>query len=451
MKSPINRCRLVQKTRSIPETVNVDRDQYRKRYRRHERNQDRDREFCDEKLAKVEIEKDLIAMKEQYLGTTKPKKRVIIKPSEKFCFSFDREKSEDTSKGEDMNVHEAQLLFGRGFRAGMDHHEQRAKYMNVDKHWKEKKLKEMNERDWRIFKEDFNISFKGTKIPLPMRNWEESIPLGLQQRDVIGIAETGSGKTVAFLLPMLAYISRLPPMSEENHMEDETVKFARYLGFRVTSVIGGESIEKQGLKLSQGCEIVIATPGRLLDCIERRATMPCGVEKLAKKYLRNPVVVTIGNAEKVTDSVSQQVIMIKESEKFSKLKKLIDELGDDKTSIVFANTQNKADSIVKNLEMLARFRVTTFHGGKSQELRKISLEGFRSKRFNILVVTNVMACGIDVPHVAHVINYDMPNEIEIYTHRIGRKGRAGKRGVATTFFLNSRGYKYVLQSEAEAC
>ncbi|MFQ6627942.1 hypothetical protein Gotur_007756, partial [Gossypium turneri] len=567
-----------------------DRERQRERDRESERrNREREREeeakarerARSEKLAEREREKELEeleAIKEQYLGSKKPKKRVI-KPSEKFRFSFDWENTEDTSRDMNslyQNPHEAQLLFGRGFRAGMDRREQKklaAKNekemreeirkkdgveekpeeaaaqklkeeaantydtfdMRVDKHWSDKKLEEMTERDWRIFREDFNISYKGSKIPRPMRSWSESkltaellkavervgykkpspiqmaaIPLGLQQRDVIGIAETGSGKTAAFVLPMLAYISRLPPMSEENEaegpyavvmaptrelaqqIEDETMKFAHYLGIKVVSIVGGQSIEEQGFRIRQGCEVVIATPGRLLDCLERRyavlnqcnyvvldeadrmidmgfepqvvgvldampssnlkpenedeeldekriyrttymfsATMPPAVERLARKYLRNPVVVTIGTAGKATDLISQHVMMVKESEKFPRLQKLLDELGD-KTAIVFVNTKKNADTISKNLDKFG-YKVTTLHGGRSQEQREISLEGFRAKRFNVLVATDVAGRGIDIPDVAHVINYDMPGNIEMYTHRIGRTGRAGKTGVATTF------------------
>ncbi|XP_039144762.1 DEAD-box ATP-dependent RNA helicase 21 isoform X2 [Dioscorea cayenensis subsp. rotundata] len=343
-----------------------DRDRDRDTDRRGGGGRDREREREDEarsrerarveKQAEREKEKELESIKEQYLGSKKPKKRVI-KPSEKFRFSFDWENTEDTSR--DMNVlyqnpHEARPLFGRGFRAGMDRREQKklaarnekeiraeirkkegveerpeeaaaqrqkeaaadlydAFDMRVDRHWSEKKLEEMTERDWRIFREDYNISYKGSKLPRPMRNWPESklspellkaveragykspspiqmaaIPLGLQQRDVIGIAETGSGKTAAFVLPMLTYITRLPPMNEDNEaegpyavvmaptrelaqqIEEETVKFAHYLGIKVVSIVGGQSIEEQGFKLRQGCEVVIATPGRLLDCLERR-------------------------------------------------------------------------------------------------------------------------------------------------------------------------------------
>ena len=564
-----------------------DRDRDRDRDRR---NRDREREEETksrerarvEKLAEREREKELDSIKEQYLGSKKPKKRVI-RPSDKFRFSFDWENTEDTSR--DMNAlyqnpHEAQPLFGRGFRAGVDRREQKKlaakneketreeirrkdgveerpeeaaaqklkeqaaeKYgnldMRVDRHWSDKKLEEMRERDWRIFREDFSISFKGSKIPSPMRTWDESklsrellkavekagykkpspiqmaaIPLGLQQRDVIGIAETGSGKTAAFVLPMLSYITRLPPMNEENEaegpyavvmaptrelaqqIEEETNKFAKHLGIKVVSIVGGQSIEEQGFRIRQGCEVVIATPGRLIDCLERRyavlnqcnyvvldeadrmidmgfepqvmgvldampssnlkpenedeeldekriyrttymfsATMPPAVERLARKYLRNPVVVTIGTAGKTTDLISQHVMMVKESEKFSRLQRLLDELGD-RTAIVFVNTRKNADNVAKNLDK-AGYRVTTLHGGKSQEQREISLEGFRTKRYNVLVATDVAGRGIDIPDVAHVINFDMPGSIDMYTHRIGRTGRAGKTGVATTFLTLS--------------
>ncbi|CAA3006038.1 DEAD-box ATP-dependent RNA helicase 21-like [Olea europaea var. sylvestris] len=570
-----------------------DRDRERERERERERDRDVERRNREkereeeqkarerarlEKLAEREREVELAAIKEQYLGSKKPKKRVI-KPSEKFRFSFDWENTEDTSRDMNslyQNPHEARLLFGRGLRAGMDRREQKklaAKNdkeireevrkkegveetreeaaaqkkkekaadlydtfdMRVDRHWSEKKLEEMTERDWRIFREDFNISYKGSKIPRPMRSWIESrlspellkaveragyktpspiqmaaIPLGLQQRDVIGVAETGSGKTAAFVLPMLTYITRLPPMTEENEaegpyavvmaptrelaqqIEDETVKFAHYLGMKVVSIVGGQSIEEQGFRIRQGCEVVIATPGRLLDCLERRyavlnqchyvvldeadrmidmgfepqvmgvldampssnlkpeneeeeldenkiyrttymfsATMPPAVERLARKYLRNPVVVTIGTAGKTTDLITQHVIMMKENDKPGRLRKLLDDLGD-KTAIVFVNTKKVADTVAKNLDKDG-YRVTTLHGGKSQEQREISLEGFRTKRYNVLVATDVAGRGIDIPDVAHVLNYNMPGSIEAYTHRIGRTGRAGKTGVATTF------------------
>ncbi|KAI3914535.1 hypothetical protein MKW92_038722 [Papaver armeniacum] len=465
-----------------------------------EENRHRKRSRSDSEIKQVEKQKDdeqhskdLAAIKEQYMGTTKQKKRVM-KPSDKFLVLFDWEISGRYFK--DMNVlyqnpHEAQLLFGRGFRAGIDRREQKKKLaddlydMKMDRHWSDKKVEDMTERDWRIFKEDYNISYKGSKIPKPMRNWHESnlistellraveklgyktpspiqmaaIPLGLQQRDVIAIAETGSGKTAAFVLPMLEYISRLPRITKENadqgpyavvlapsrelaqQIEVETVKLARYTGIRVVSIVGGHSYEEQASKVSKGCEIVIATPGprcnyvvldeadRMIDMDEEldskriyrttymfSATMPPAVERLARKYLRNPVVVNIGTATKL---IMQNVIMIKDSEKFTRLQILLSELND-KTAIVFTNTKQSSNSVYKNLDNKG-YRVTVLHGGMSQEQREISLE-------------DVAGRGIDIKKdVAHVINYDMPASIEKYTHRIGRTGRAGKTGVATTF------------------
>ncbi|GER36118.1 DEAD-box ATP-dependent RNA helicase [Striga asiatica] len=274
-----------------------DRDSERRNHDREREDEHKARKRARlEKLDEKQREIDLTAIKEQYMGSEKPKKRVI-KPSEKFRFSFDWENTEDTSRNMKslyQNPHKASLLFD----------------IKVDRHWSDKKLEEMTDRDWRIFREDFNISYEGSKIPRPMRNWAESklsaellravnragykspspiqmaaIPLGLEQRNVIGVSETGSGKTAAFVLPMLTYITRLPPISEENgpyavvmaptrelalQIEDETTKFAHYMGIKVVSIVGGQSIAKQGFKLRQGCEVVIATPGRLLDCLERR-------------------------------------------------------------------------------------------------------------------------------------------------------------------------------------
>ncbi|KAJ2891149.1 mRNA splicing protein prp28, partial [Coemansia aciculifera] len=272
-----------------------------------------------------------------------------------------------------------------------------------ERHWKEKPLGEMRDRDWRIFKEDYSIACKGGNIPHPYRSWKESdipapilhaiseigyteptpiqrqaIPIGLLNRDLIGIAETGSGKTASFLIPMLAFIMTKPPLTERNmadgpyalilaptrelaqQIEAESHKFARRLGYRCVSIVGGHDIEGQAYALRNGAEIIIATPGRLRDCVERRvlvlnqctyvvmdeadrmidmgfeddvnfildalpvsnrkpddhydanmarefayrqttmfsATMPPVVERLARKYLRAPATVTIGTAGK---------------------------------------------------------------------------------------------------------------------------------------------------------
>ncbi|KAJ0694273.1 putative RNA helicase [Helianthus annuus] len=246
----------------------------------------------------------------------------------------------------------------------------------------------------------------GYKTPSPIQM--AAIPLGLQQRDVIGVAETGSA----------------PTRELAQQIEEETVKFAHYLGIKVVSILGGQSIEEQGFKIRQGCEVVIATPGCLIDCLERRyavlnqcnyvvlheadrmidmgfepqvvgvldampssnfkpenedeeldekriyrttymfsATMPLVVERLARKYLRNPVVMTIRTAGKETDLITQHVIMVKECEQMPRLQKLLDDLVD-KTAIVFINTKKSADFVSKTLEK-AGYRVTTLHDDKT--------------------------------------------------------------------------------------
>ncbi|XP_022705260.1 probable ATP-dependent RNA helicase DDX23 isoform X2 [Varroa jacobsoni] len=288
------------------------------------------------------------AIKERYLGIVKKKRRIRKLNDKKFVFDWDA--SEDT--GNDYNPlykerHTVQL-FGRGHVAGIDIKQQKKEQSKFygellearrtkqekeqelvrlkklknreekqkwdDRHWTQKEVTEMTERDWRIFREDFNISIKGGNIPNPLRKWNEAnlpheitatleelgyeaptpiqrqaIPIGLQNRDIIGVAETGSGKTLAFLFPLLCWISSLPqqdvietadqgpyaiimaPTRElAQQIEEETIKFAKKMRIRTVAVIGGLSREEQGFKLRMGCEIVIATPGRLIDVLENR-------------------------------------------------------------------------------------------------------------------------------------------------------------------------------------
>ena len=305
---------------------------------------------CDkEKLVEMkEREKELEAIRERYLGAMKQKKRAKRLSDRKFVFDWNA--SEDTSVEYNplYKSKHAMHFFGRGHFAGIDIKQQKkeqskfysdlmekrrtdtekeqenirlkkvatkeAKQKWDDRHWSEKSVSEMTERDWRIFKEDYNIQTKGGRIPNALRNWEEAglsedlmeiikkigykeptpiqrqaIPIGLQNRDIIGVAETGSGKTAAFLIPLLSWIQTLPrierfedvdcgpyavilaPTRElAQQIEEETVKFGGPLGVRTVAVIGGISREEQGFKLRQGCEIVIATPGRLLDVLENK-------------------------------------------------------------------------------------------------------------------------------------------------------------------------------------
>ena len=509
-------------------------------------------------------QKELDFIKKQYLGTdvAQAAKRPS-KVSEKAKFKFEWDASEDTSQS--LATADAPLLFGRGFRAGIDRREQKrvaanvesdilrrqkkanggtqkhvdvyeGNDMKVDIHWSEKSREAMTERDWRIFREDHNMSFKGANTVLPFRTWEEAqfpssimkairsvgyakpspiqmaaIPLGMQQRDVIGIAETGSGKTAAFVLPMLVYLMKQPPMKGNpdveaegpyavilaptreltQQIEEETRKLAAHTDFRVVSVVGGQPIEDQGFALRKGCEIVVATPGRLNDCIDRSyavlnqcnyvvldeadrmieigfeaqvtqvldampssnlrpeneaeeeanrvyrttymfsATMPPAVERLAKKYLRRPVVVNIGTLGRAAENVSQRIMWVKENEKPAALQQELEQLNADARVIVFVNTKRNCDIVANHLAAMD-YRATLLHGGKTQDQREESIKGFREDKYNVLVATDVAGRGIDVPNVAMVVNYDMPGTIDAYTHRIGRTARAGRKGAAVT-------------------
>ena len=287
---------------------------------------------------------DPLALKARYLGDKTAQKRKTRKQSDK-KFVFDWDKTEDTATLNEVDPLYITLRTGGGHQLpgrangstavtqnGNSKIESvkdeddldaplagptiraKAKVKSIidERHWTEKTLDEMKERDWRIFREDFSIAARGGSIPLPMRYWHESsipaniqeiisevgyaepsaiqrqaIPIGLNVRDMIGIAETGSGKTAAFVIPMLTYISRLPPLTDANrHMgpyalimaptrelaqqiEVETRKFTSKLGYKCVSIVGGRSMDEQALNLRDGAEIIIATPGRLKDCIEK--------------------------------------------------------------------------------------------------------------------------------------------------------------------------------------
>jgi ATP-dependent RNA helicase DDX23/PRP28 len=415
----------------------------------------------------------------------------------------------------------------------------------IDIHWSAKPLDKMRERDWRIFKEDFNIATKGGNIPNPMRSWKESglpsrlldivdqngytepsavqraaIPVALQSRDLIGVAVTGSGKTAAFLLPLLVYISELPELDEytkndgpyaiilaptrelAQQIEIEAKKFATPLGFKCVSLVGGHSIEEQSYNMRDGAEIIIATPGRLVDCIERRvlvlsqccyiimdeadrmidmgfeepvnkildalpasnekpdtddaenplamarhlggkdryrqtmmytATMPSAVERIARKYLRRPAIVTIGNVGEAVETVEQRVEFVQGEDKRKKrLAELLHSQEFKPPIIVFVNIKRNCDAIARDIQRMG-FSCVTLHGSKTQDQREAALLSLREGKTEVLVATDLAGRGIDVPDVSLVVNFNMATNIESYTHRIGRTGRAGKQGVAITF------------------
>lgn len=393
--------------------------------------------------------------------------------------------------------------------------------------WREKRLEEMSERDWRIFREDFNISTKGGNVAKPIRHWNEcdflpkelqytlldlgytdptpiqrqAIPIQIAKRDVIGIAETGSGKTGSFVLPMLSFIAQLPPLVDDlvnagpyglilaptrelaQQIEQETLKLARPLGFFAASIVGGHTLEEQAFRLQNGAEIVIATPGRLRDVLDRRmlvlsqcqyvvldeadrmvdmgfeadlrfildklprpeksvqmvmfsATMPPAVEKLARSYLSAPATVIIGTSGQAVHRIHQQVEFISdEQRKRSRLVQILLSKKFEPPIIVFVNQKRSVDVLGRCLsrELGNSLNVTMLHGGKSQEQRELAIRSLKAGHSDILVATDVAGRGLDIKNVSLVVNFDMAKSIEDYTHRIGRTARAGLEGTAISF------------------
>ncbi|KAI9166960.1 DEAD-domain-containing protein [Paramyrothecium foliicola] len=412
-------------------------------------------------------------------------------------------------------------------------------------HWSKKKLADMQNRDWRILKEDYDITTKGGSIPNPMRSWEESglderllntvsrvgyteptpiqraaIPIALGARDLIGVAVTGSGKTAAFLLPLLQYIMNIDvsAYNEENRgptalilaptrelvlqIMSEAAKFATPLGFKCVAIIGGHAIEEQAADLEGGVDIVIATPGRLVDCLERRllvlsqccyvimdeadrmidfgfedsvskilaalpeanekpdteeaenaqlmtryidgnhryrqtmmftATMPPQLQQIARSYLRRPATVQIGNVGEAVDTVEQIVDFVpSEDLRFIRLEQILASNKYAAPIIIFVNIKDNCENVARRVKKMG-WAAATMHGGKSQPQREAALKSVRLGHAQILVATDVAGRGIDIPDVSLVVNFNMATNIESYTHRIGRTGRAGKTGVAITF------------------
>ncbi|KAI6045375.1 P-loop containing nucleoside triphosphate hydrolase protein [Pisolithus marmoratus] len=501
-------------------------------------------------------ESDLSAVRDRYLGVTTKKRKIRKMNDRKFVFDWAEE--EDTLAADSpiavgASRQGAQVMFGRGRVGGMDDGGAsvpgRAGHANLvdamerrkaaksgldERHWSDKPLHEMKDRDWRIFREDFSIATRGGSIPHPLRSWAEStiphiildviekigykepspiqrqaIPIGLQNRDIIGIAETGSGKTAAFVIPMLTFISNLPPFTDDNRHLAETRKFAGPLGFRCVSIVGGRAMEEQQFNLREGAEIIIATPGRLKDVIERHvivlsqcryivmdeadrmvnlgfeadllfildklpsgalegeenneqddamdvdgengnarskgrsrvttlfsATMPPAVERLARKYLKRPATITIGEAGRAVDTVEQRVeFVIGDEKKKQRVLEILDSGVYPSPIIVFVNQKKTADMVAKELSR-GGWSTATLHSGKTQEQREAALQSLRSGDADVLVATDLAGRGIDVQDVSLVINYQMANTIEAYVHRIGRTGRAGKQGTSITFLTN---------------
>ncbi|HFG0154372.1 TPA: DEAD/DEAH box helicase [Streptococcus pyogenes] len=331
---------------------------------------------------------------------------------------------------------------------------------------------------------------------------EMTIPLALEGKDVIGQAQTGTGKTAAFGLPTLNKIRTneniiqalviAPTRELAVQSQEELFRFGREKGVKVRSVYGGSSIEKQIKALKSGAHIVVGTPGRLLDLIKRKAlildhvetlildeademlnmgfledieaiisrvpadrqtllfsaTMPAPIKQIGVKFMKDPEHVQIKNKELTNVNVDQYYVRVKEQEKFDTMTRLMD-VNQPELSIVFGRTKRRVDEITRGLK-LRGFRAEGIHGDLDQNKRLRVIRDFKNDQIDILVATDVAARGLDISGVTHVYNYDITQDPESYVHRIGRTGRAGKSGESITFVSpNEMGYLSMIENLAK--
>jgi len=317
--------------------------------------------------------------------------------------------------------------------------------------------------------------------PTPVQ--EQAIPRALEGRDLICCAQTGTGKTAAFALPILHRLSQSPradlraivlvPTRElALQVEEDISEFAKYLDVRSTLVYGGVPIGPQEMMLRYGADVLVATPGRLIDHMWRgnidyrnteylvldeadrmldmgfidevteivreiptdrqsmlfSATVDDGIRRFAKGILRNPVRVEVAPPATTLDEVEQLLVKAPRKDKLTTLEGLIRKL-DMRRAIIFAKTKVGASRLASQLQQ-HKLRASAIHSDRSQSERVRALEAFKAGRIRFLVATDIAARGIDVDDVTHVVNYDLPNSPEDYVHRIGRTARAGRKGTA---------------------
>jgi ATP-dependent RNA helicase DeaD len=328
----------------------------------------------------------------------------------------------------------------------------------------------------------------GMEMPFPIQ--EQSIPLILKGKDVIGQAHTGTGKTAAFSLPLISKIKPRGPIqaliivpTRELAMQvnNEIRKFSKYMGIRSLAIYGGQSINIQKDQLRRGIQVIVATPGRLIDHLkqgtiqlddvtfvvldeadrmldmgfvddikfilfyvnERRqtclfsATMPIEILRLSREYMKDPEQIRLNEDEISLETIDQSYLIVEEREKFKHLCNFIRNREKGQQTIVFVATKQRTQRIADDLNREG-FRVITIHGDLSQRQRDYSMNRFKNGSDDILVATDIAARGIDVPAVGNIINYDIPEDPVVYFHRIGRTARAGASGKAISLVSSSR-------------
>lgn len=324
------------------------------------------------------------------------------------------------------------------------------------------------------------LSEAGFKMPSPIQ--KEAIPLALNSHDIVAQAHTGTGKTAAFGLPLIHLMQDktsvqmlvvTPTRELCMQVSDELYKLGKYDGVKTVSIYGGQSYQRQINQIQNGANIVVATPGRLLDLLKSErisinpkfvvldeademldmgflddikqilkftpknaqkllfsATMPEPIKKIANEFLKNPKYIQITTKVTTNEDIKQEYYVVEEKERTDATVRLID-YYDPQKAIIFCRMKKEADSLSNTL-LAKGYAAKALHGDMEQREREITIKAFKSSQIEILVATDVAARGLDIGGVSHVFNYHIPFNPESYVHRIGRTGRAGQKGVAIT-------------------
>lgn len=339
------------------------------------------------------------------------------------------------------------------------------------------------------------IAEKGFEVPSPIQKL--ALPILLNETcDIIGQAQTGTGKTAAFGLPIIEGLAKgkdgninaiilVPTRELALQVTDEIISFKGNRNINIITVYGGQSISEQQRRLRRGADVVVGTPGRVLDLIRRKdllldniawavldeademlnmgfiedielilshtpknkrmllfsATIPDRIVKLSKKFMHDPRILTVGNQHSATNLADQIYFEVKRADKFDALTRIID-IEPEFYGLVFCRTRVDVDELSSRL-LERGYSCDGLHGDISQAQREKTLTKFRNKFINILVATDVAARGIDISDLTHVINYSLPQDPDSYIHRVGRTGRAGKEGTAITFITPDEYRKFV--------
>jgi ATP-dependent RNA helicase RhlE len=329
-----------------------------------------------------------------------------------------------------------------------------------------------------------NLAAANFSTPTPIQ--AQAIPAAIEGRDVVATAQTGTGKTLAFSLPILEIFSRGAVVSKPQalvltptrelaiQIYEAFSAIAKGAGIHAVPVVGGVGENPQLQAIRRGAQVIIATPGRLVDFLQRKlvsldtvkvtvldeadrmldmgflpdverilratpatrqtlffsATFDATASALVAKHMKNPERVAIGSTTKPAETIDMHVYQVESDRKLSLLQHLLRTHAG--SSLVFARTKHGADKLAKKLNT-AGFKSTAIHGNRSQNQRNAALKGFQDGQFRVLVATDVASRGIHVDDIAHVVNYDLPQAPEDFIHRVGRTGRAGNAGVASTF------------------